>query len=690
MPMRSSIRNVFTRPATRPLRKAPHPARLALEALEDRTVPSTITGLPRQIGLAATVSPFTGGTANPGAVPQAFDGLNAFQQRHANGGNQFDLEPPDEGLAVGNGYVVNVVNSVIRVYDKSGTPLTGVVDLNTFFGYPAQVDRTTGAQGPFVFDPSVYFDQPTQRWVVDAAKADVDPATGNFTGPTYIDLAVSTTANPTGGWNIYHLPARNDGMDGTPNHGDANYSGPFFPDYPHMGADRNGIYITTNEFRLFGDGAFRGAQVYAFSKTALAAGAGSIPVVQFDTAANPAGNPDGLAGFTLIPASTPDAAYAGSQGGTEYLLSSTNVFQSPSGTTGNLLEVWALTNTKSLDSKSPSLTLQSSGITVNTFSLPPTADQKAGVFPLGQSLGDQTFVDKYFPGATATTEVEARLDSIDTRMTQVSYANGKLWGAIESAVSVGSTTKAGIDWYVINPQVNAHGVSVSLINQGTLAMAGNNLTVPALAVTPSGKGVIGFTVAGQDYFPSTGYATLDAKTGTGAIHIAATGVGPEDGFTGYDFFGPTVSSRWGDYSAAAVDGETVWVASEYIANSGKVADFQADPTLGGTRTMFANWDNRITPVSTSAGGGNSAAITDPVINSNNANRANGTNANGGTHALNGTVTLQSYTVNANKANGSVIVEGGGIYGWDNFLTLVATDFKLNKATTAFDDLFGGP
>src|SRR5262245_55329080 len=45
MSMRSWIRNVFARPATRPIRKAPHRFRPALEALEDRTVPSTFTVL---------------------------------------------------------------------------------------------------------------------------------------------------------------------------------------------------------------------------------------------------------------------------------------------------------------------------------------------------------------------------------------------------------------------------------------------------------------------------------------------------------------------------------------------------------------------------------------------------------------------------------------------------------------------
>jgi hypothetical protein len=202
-------------------------------------------------------------------------------------------------------------------------------------------------------------------------------------------------------------------------------------------------------------------------------------------------------------------------------------------------------------------------------------------------------------------------------MTQVSYANGKLWGAIDTGVSVGGATKAGIAWYVISPQVSTHGTSGSIVNQGTLALAGNNLIVPALGVTPSGKGVIGFTVAGKDYYPSAGYATLDAKTGAGAIQIAAAGVGPEDGFAAYSFFGYN-RPRWGDYSAAAVDGENVWLASEYIGNSGSVAQYQADPTLGGTRSIYVNWNNRITPVSTLVSAGKPSATGGSVLGTNNA------------------------------------------------------------------------
>ena len=77
-----------------------------------------------------------------------FQGLNHRDQRLANGGNQFSLEPPDQALCVGNGYTVESTNSVIRVWSTAGAPLTGVQDLNTFFGYPAAINRTTGVIGP--------------------------------------------------------------------------------------------------------------------------------------------------------------------------------------------------------------------------------------------------------------------------------------------------------------------------------------------------------------------------------------------------------------------------------------------------------------------------------------------------------------------------------------------------------------
>ena len=49
-----------------------------------------------------------------------FEGLNLYQQRYARGGNQFTVEPPDQALCVGNGYVVEAVNDVLNVFNTSG------------------------------------------------------------------------------------------------------------------------------------------------------------------------------------------------------------------------------------------------------------------------------------------------------------------------------------------------------------------------------------------------------------------------------------------------------------------------------------------------------------------------------------------------------------------------------------------
>ena len=106
-----------------------------------------------------------------------FAGLNHRQQRLANGGNQFSLEPPDQGLCAGNGYVLETVNDVLRVFDTAGNALTAPIDQNTFYGYPPAINRTNGQQGPFITDPSCLFDQQTQRWFHVVLTLDVNPST---------------------------------------------------------------------------------------------------------------------------------------------------------------------------------------------------------------------------------------------------------------------------------------------------------------------------------------------------------------------------------------------------------------------------------------------------------------------------------------------------------------------------------
>ncbi|MDB6044060.1 MAG: hypothetical protein JWM63_2611 [Gammaproteobacteria bacterium] len=533
----------------------------------------------------------------------SFDGLNHRQQRLANGGNQFSIEPPDQALCVGNGFVVEATNSVLRVFDTNGTALTAVQALNPFFGYAAAINRTTGAFGADVIDPICHYDPDNNRFVVAITTLHHVGTTGDFNGKNTIDVAVSNTGDPTGSWTIYYIPAQNDGTDGTPDHGctlDGATPGPCFQDYPHIGADRNGIYITTNEYDLFGPN-FNASQVFALSKAQLAAHPASISVTLVENL-----HVDGLPGFTVWPATSPVGNYSSERNDTEYFLSTIADVCPLAYCTARRIGLFAVTNTASLNSTTPALGITSRTINSQTYVDPPKANQKPGDFPLGQCINDTTIPTVFGPGCwqllfnppePAHDEVESHPDASDTRMQQTWYANGTLWGSAATGVQVNGQLKAGVAWFAVSPKINGAGkVEGQVKKQGYLALANNNLTYPAIAVGANGRGVIAFTVVGGDHYPSAGYAPINASGSVGAIHVAAEGLGPTDGFTSYKaFVGDPPRTRWGDYGAAVTDGTSIWIASEYIAQTCTLAQYLtgAIGSCGGTRTSLGNWATRI-------------------------------------------------------------------------------------------------
>jgi hypothetical protein len=544
------------------------------------------------------------------AVRASIQGLNHRDQRTANGGNQFSLEPPDQALCVGNGFTVESVNSVLRVYDSNADPLTGVQDLNTFFGYPAAIARTKtpAVVGPTVIDPICHYDPDFNRFVVAITTLHVD-ANGDFNGRNTIDVAVSNSGNPTDSWTIYSVPAQNDGTEGTPDHGcttDGTTPGPCFQDYPHIGGDANGIYITTNEYDLFGPN-FNAAQVYAFSKSQLAAHPGSVRVTLVPNL-HLAGTP----GFTVWPATSPANQYARDANGTEFMLSSVAGDGSETGNptgTAKRIGLWALTNPASLNASTPDLRVTNRLVTSQTYVFPPKVEQKPGDFPLGQCINDTTFVTVFGPGCwqlffnppePAHDEVISHLDANDTRMQQTWYTNGVLWGALDTAVRVDGRLRAGIAWFSLEPKINGAGkVGGSIKKQGYLALRNSDLTYPAIAMLPSGRGAIAFTVAGPSHYPSAGYVSISSNGTVGPIHIIEEGKGPADGFTSYKaFVGSPIRTRWGDYGAAVTDGSSIWMASEYIAQTCTLAQYLTPPigSRGGTRTALGNWSTRVTKI----------------------------------------------------------------------------------------------
>ena len=550
--------------------------------------------------------------SNPQQV-LSFDGLNHFAQRTANGGNQFSLEPPDQGLCAGNGFVLETVNDVMAVYNTAGSKLMGPVDLNTFYGYLPAINRSTGARGQFVTDPSCYFDVPTQRWFHVVLTLEVDPGTGASLGPNHLDLAVSQSADPRGTWNIYRVPVQDDGTQNTPNHlctlnGPGTGFGPCLGDYPHIGADANGFYITTNEYSFFGP-EFKAAQLYAFSKQALAAGAATVAVTQIDTTNMVRGN---QAGFTVWPSEVPNGHFDTSLDGTEFFMSS-NAADEVNPLLNRMskdLVVWSLTNTRSLNSAHPDVTLANTVVRVGLYAAPPLSNQKVGSTPLRDCINDTTLVlapgvsgcwQLLFAAEPGHSEVESVIDSNDTRMQQVTYADGMLFGALDTALKVNGKTQAGIEWFATRPYVTSADVHAQVVNQGYVGAKDANLTYPALGVNENGVGAIAFTLLGTNDYPSAAYTPFDAKSGVGSIHVAAAGVGPDDGFTSYvAFVGSPPRTRWGDYGAAVIDGSKMWIASEYIGQSCTLAQWLSSSPLGscgGTRTALANWGTRITELS---------------------------------------------------------------------------------------------
>ena len=92
-------------------------------------------------------------------------------------------------------------------------------------------------------------------------------------------------------------------------------------------------------------------------------------------------------------------------------------------------------------------------------------------------------------------------------MQQVMYANGKLWGALDTALNPDGGAAARRHRLVRRQSVDRRARS-SL--QGYLGAAGYDFTYPAIGVTASGRGVMAFTATGDTLYPSAAYAPIDA------------------------------------------------------------------------------------------------------------------------------------------------------------------------------------
>jgi hypothetical protein len=491
-----------------------------------------------------------------------FNGLSHLDQRVAGTGvytnTQFSLEPPDQGLCAGGGFVVEAINNAISIYDTSGNLLSGPEALSQFWGLTPEIDRKTGIRGQFISDPKCVYDPQTERWFITELMQDTGTNGG---GRNFNLIAVSKTSDPRGAFLVLSYDVTDDGLGGTPNHAGC----PCFGDQPLLGFDAYGVYQSTNEF---GATTFNGAQVYAIPKQGLVDAThgdfSHLYVVAFD--ASQALAPYGGLSYSVQPAvgrgseNTED----GPGRGVEFFLSALQFGNPPYQVLDNRIAVWAMGNTRSLTTSSPNLSLSFQVIASETYGQPNPAAQKPGPTPL----------------ATSLKESEELIATNDDRMNQVVYANGLLYSGVNTIIGDGSRT--GIAWFAVRPKFSFGTGTVSgrVVRQGYVAVADNNVIYPSLAFSNDGPGVLAFTLVGLDYFPSAAYVRVEEDTSD--VHIVANGAAPDDGFSGYVAYGGAGAGRWGDYSAAVSDGNNVWFANEYIPNS--------------PRTLLANWGTFITKI----------------------------------------------------------------------------------------------
>lgn len=499
--------------------------------------PHVVTMKPRpssvKAAVAANVSRPTAASSKVanGSLLANFDGVNAVQNSTATGG--FDLEPPDESIAVGPKYVANFVNLTGAIYDKQGNvvagpfPLGGTGVVGGFFN--------TDILDNIVSDPRAYYDAASHTYFAMVWEDDFD-SSGN-PAAAYVDLALNSGNPVTGAWTEYKIEVDDAGAAGCP----------CLPDFTILGVDQYNVYLLPNEFQNFGPG-FNGSQIYVLAKSQLLAGVASPNVVHFSNL-----SVGGSIVYHLQPANEYTSASA------EYFLNSLD----PNSTFDNRLGVWALTNRNKV-AQGVIPTLSATVISSEAYGFPPNAQTPPGF--------DSGFDD--VTTGVVTTDFDA--------LQETQYVNGKLYAALDTTITIPGDTAArsGIAWFVVTPKLSGNAISANskVSSQGYLAAQGLYLLYPHIEASTDGTTAIVFSYGGPGTYLSAAYTVAKPGKSYGPIQTAASGVTSDNGFTGTPEFGGV--GRWGDYSAGQLDpsSSNIWFSTQYI---------------GGAGDIYANWFDRV-------------------------------------------------------------------------------------------------
>ena len=554
-----------------------------------------------------------------------------------------DIEPPDQGLCAGNGYVVESANiGEVLVFNYSLHRLSQPVSMDSMMGLTG-LGWSSGGDISCIYDAS----NGGHWFFTEIASASSEASGGPFSGcfagvadSCYEAIAVTTGNDPFGPYNVYYL--------------NANYN-PSEPGAPYLLNDYAKIATTSDAFEIFydefplngnvpglGGGFFNGAQELAFGKTAMEDGAattsGTTPNPSFNVAIENMGllptdssgddcltTHGALCWYQVIPTQASDPSqFDNSFGGSGFMLASLDFV----GQGDNRVAAFDWTDLSQLANTSGCSGSSCSGIQfggdIFSGTLPYYGEgflgaQKAGPIPLGHKCGKAGL--SAVPSGSKHTKAPAHcpeggLATNGDGMTQAVQAQGQLWGAISTQVDQTFSGRSapevhqGALYFVIGTGSFDASNGFSLTNDQYVTAAHEDIEFPTIAAedAPGGGAIMSFTLSGNGgptrangggYYPSSAYGRLTA-TSTGlsgsTINIADMGRSPQDGFSEYQGYPNGTRPRWGDYGAAVyVPGTGIYFASEYIQypNCTGARFTLTIGTCGSTRDGLANWGTSV-------------------------------------------------------------------------------------------------
>ncbi len=470
---------------------------LLAATMPEASAPETVTGPAVELPAAETK------VLLPNAPNSAsFQAIGLQDQFNAFGTGSI---PPDSMGAVGPNHFVEMINSSVAIYSKSGSLLSHV-SLDSFFTNAGQ--GVTPANG--TFDPRILYDQMSGRWFATAMETGVVAGKDND-----IILAVSDTSDPTGSWKLYRIDV-----------GITTGSDSFFTDYSTLGVDENGVYFGMTEFQDVGDngstdGSF--AKIAVTPKASLIAGSPSLSTItQFSNITDMFSSPQPATNFADIAATDPFF----------FVSSSTTVF----GNVNYRTVTWS-GNTPTLSSTSAAAT-------------------PAYANPINAPASGST---------TAVNVGDDRLMMATVRNGHLWTTRGI---GVNSSGTSSSADRTGVEWVDFNISSSTLSLSQSGRIFDNAASTPRFYYYPSLAVNGQGHMRIGFSGSNANEFVgaySSGRLATDASGTTTAPTLIKAG---EASYTRTDNSGRNRWGDYSFTSVDPTDDMTVWTLQEYAESNG--------------------------------------------------------------------------------------------------------------------------